>query len=126
MVAVSAELPLFDGAQRLNAWRAARARADQARAEAEADRHDLALALDAARAEDAVALEGRDAARAGARAAQAAWHLAEARYAAGLLPLTELLAADTERTAALATETQADAAATRSHYRLLHALGEMR
>jgi outer membrane protein len=126
MVAIAADLPLFDGAQRLNAWRAARAQAEQARAGAQALERDMAVGLAGARAEAAVAIERRDAARAGRAAAEEALRLADSRYRAGLLPLTDLLAADAEATSARAMETEATTAVTLAHYRLLHAMGDLR
>jgi outer membrane protein len=126
MVAVSADLPLFDGAQRWNEARAARARAVEAQARLEATERDLATALAAAGAEDAVAAARRDAARAGRAAAEEALRLATLRYRAGLLPLTELLAADAEATAARAAEVEASSAVFLARYRLLHAMGELR
>ncbi len=125
MVMLGAELPIFDGAQRLNAWRAARAEAEKARASADALERDLAIGLAAARTEDAVAGEQRDAARAGLAAAEEALRLAESRYNAGLLPLTDLLAAETEAIGARAANTQATTAVTLARYRLLHAMGEL-
>lgn len=125
MVMLGAELPIFDGAQRLNAWRAARAEAEKARANADALERDLAIGLAAARTEDAVAGEQRDAARAGLAAAEEALRLAESRYNAGLLPLTDLLAAETEAIGARAANTQATTAVTLARYRLLHAMGEL-
>lgn len=126
MLAIGADLPLFDGAQRWNAYRAARAQAASAKAGAEALARDMAIGLAAARAEAAVTLEQRDAARAGRAAADEALRLADARYRAGLLPLTDLLAAEAEATAARGAETQAATAAVLAHYRLLHAMGELR
>jgi outer membrane protein TolC len=126
MVAVMAELPLFDGGQRVNEWRAARARADEARERALAAERDMATGLAAARAEDAVSRERRDAASAGLAAAEEALRLASLRYRAGLLPMTELLAADAEASAARAVETDASTAVTLAHYRLLHAQGDLR
>lgn len=126
LVAVMAELPLFDGAQRWNEARAARAKAEAARARAAAAERDLATGLEAARTEDAVARERRDAARAGLAAAEEALRLATRRYAAGLLPLSELLAADAEASAARAGEAEASTAVILAHYRLLHAQGDLR
>jgi outer membrane protein TolC len=126
LVAVSADLPLFDGTQRLNEWRVSKARAAEAEAQAEALERDLAVALASARAEATVAIEQREAARDGRLASEAALRLAQARYGAGLLALSDLLAADAEATAARATEIDAATAIVRSHYRLLHALGELR
>jgi outer membrane protein len=126
LVAVSADVPLFDGGQRWNEWRAARARATAARATAQTLKRDLALDLAAARAEEAVARERRDAARAGRMAAEEALRLAGERYRAGLLPLTELLATDAEASGARAAEVEASSATTLAHYRLLHARGELR
>ncbi len=126
MLAVAADFPLFDGAQRLNAWRAARAQATQADANAQALQRDLGVALAAARAAADVAPEQMDAALAGRAAAEEALRLADARYRSGLLPLTDLLAADAEATAARAAAIDATSAATLAHVRLLHALGELR
>jgi outer membrane protein len=126
MVAVAAEMPLFDGAERWNAWRAARARARTAEADARRLELDLATDLDAARAEAAVAAERAGAARAGRVAADESSRLAGARYRAGLLPLTDVLAADAEATAARAAEIQATSGVTLARYRLLHARGELK
>lgn len=125
MVAVSADLPLFDGARRLNELHAARARAAQADANAQAVERDLKIDLAAARAEAAVAVERRTAARAGRAAAEEALRLAVSRYRAGLLALTDLLAADAEATNARTAEIEATSAVTLAHYRLLHALGAL-
>lgn len=126
MVAVMAEMPLFDGARRWNEARAARAKADEARARAQAYERDLATGLAAARVEDAVSRERLDAARAGLAAAEEALRLASLRYRAGLLPITEFLAADAEASGARAAEAEASSAVTLAHYRLLHAQGDLR
>jgi outer membrane protein TolC len=52
--------------------------------------------------------------------------LAELRYRAGLLPITEYLAADAEASAARASEIEATNAVLLAHVRLLNALGELR
>lgn len=126
LVAVMAEMPLFDGGQRWNEARAARAKADEARARAQALERDLATGLAAARADDAVARERLDAARAGLAAAEEGLRLASLRYRAGMLPISELLGADAEASAARASEADASSAVTLAHYRLLHALGDLR
>lgn len=126
MVALSADLPVFDGGRRWNEWRAARAKAAETRARAEALERDLAVGLAAARAEHDVAHDRRDAARAGRAAAEEGLRLASLRYAAGLLPLSEFLAADAEASSARALEVEASSAVTLATYRLLHALGDLR
>ncbi len=126
MLAVSADLPLFDGGQRLNAWRAARAQAAQARAAEAALARDLALDLAATRAQADMAIQSRDAAFAGRAASEEALRLADARYRSGLLPLTDLLAADAEATAARAGAIAAESDLILTHVRLLHAMGELR
>lgn len=126
MVAVMAEMPLFDGARRWNEARAARAKADEARARAQAYERDMATGLAAARVEDAVSRERLDAARVGLAAAEEALRLAALRYRAGLLPITEFLAADAEASGARAAEAEASSAVTLAHYRLLHAQGDLR
>ncbi len=126
MVAVMADLPLFDGGQRWNEARAARAKAEEARAKAQALERDMATGLAAARAEDAVAAERLDAARAGLAAAEEALRLASLRYRAGLLPITELLGADAEASGARAAEADASTAVLLAHYRLLHAQGDLK
>jgi len=126
MVAVMAEMPLFDGGRRWNEARAARAKADEARAKARALERDMATGLAAARAEAAVSRERLDAARAGLAAAEEGLRLASLRYRAGLLPITELLGADAEASAARAAEAEASTAVTLAHYRLLHAQGDLR
>ncbi len=126
MVAVMAELPLFDGGMRIAEWRAARAKAEAARERAKAAERDLATGLAAARVEAEVARDRREAARDGRAAAEEALRLAELRYRAGLLPITEYLAADAEASAARASEIEATNAVLLAHYRLLNALGELR
>jgi outer membrane protein len=126
MVAVSADFPLFDGARRLNEWRAARSRATEAKATAQALERDLAVGLGAARVEAAVASERRDAANAAHAAAEEALRLASMRYGAGLLPLTDLLATDAEASAARAVAVEASTGVTLAYYRLLHAQGDLR
>ena len=126
MAAVSAELPIFDGGQRLNAWRAARAQAAQAKAGEAALARDLALDLAAARAEADVAQERRDAAFAGRAASEEALRLADARYRSGLLSLTDLLAADAEASASRSGAIAAASELVLTHVRLLHAMGELR
>jgi outer membrane protein len=126
LVAVSADFPLFDGARRVNEWRAARAHATEAKASAQALERDLAVGLGAARVEAAVAHERRDAAAAALAAAEEALRLASLRYRAGLLPLTDLLATDAEASAARAASVEASTAVTLAYYRLLHAQGDLR
>jgi outer membrane protein TolC len=126
LVAVMAELPVFDGGQRIAEWRTARARAEAARAKAAALERDMATGLAAARVEEEVSRERREAARAGRAAAEEAVRLSERRYRAGLIPLTEFLAADAEASAARAAEIDASNAVLLAHYRLLNALGELR
>ena len=126
MVALSADFPLFDGARRLNEWRAARSRATEAKATAQALERDLAVGLGAAHVEAAVASERRDAANAARAAAEEALRLASLRYRAGLLPLTDLLATDAEASAARAVAVEASTAVTLAYYRLLHAQGDLR
>ncbi len=126
LVALSADLPLFDGGQRLNEWRAARARATEARAGAQALERDLAVGLAAARIEAALAGERRDVARDGRAAAEEALRLATSRYRAGLLPLSDLLATDAEASSARAAEVEASTAVTLAYYRLLHAQGDLK
>jgi outer membrane protein TolC len=126
MVAVTAEVPVFDGARRWNEWRAARAKAEEAKARAQSLERDLAVGLAAARVEAEVARERRDAARLGRAAAEEGLRIASLRYGAGLLPLTEFLAADAEASAARALEVEASSAVVLAHYRLLHALGDLR
>lgn len=125
-VALSADFPLFDGARRLNEWRAARSRATGARAAAQALERDLAVGLGAARVEAAVASERRDAANAACAAAEEALRLASMRYRAGLLPLTDLLATDAEASAARAVAVDASTSVTLAYYRLLHTQGDLR
>ena len=126
LVALSADFPVFDGARRLNEWRAARARADAAQATAQQVERDLAIGLHAARIETSVARERREAARAGRAAAEETLRFATLRYRAGLLPLTDLLATDAEASASRASDTEASTEVTLAHYRLLHAMGELR
>lgn len=125
MVEVFAAFPIFDGGLRRNEWRAARASADEASARAASLQRDIAAAVAAARVEDAVSRERREAARAGRAAAEEALRLASMRYRSGLIPLSEVLATDSEASDARAAEVDASAALLLAHYRLLRELGEL-
>jgi len=124
--AVMLELPLWDGRRRYQDWGAARARARQAQENLAAMERDLALDLDAARSDAALALEQRAVARETDDAAEEALRFAAARYSAGLLTLTELLATDAEAARARESRVDAEAGAVLAHYRLLHTRGELR
>jgi len=124
--AVTLDLPLWDGAHRYQQWRAARARARQAGADADALARDLAVDLSAAQENAVLALERRAVARETAAAAAEALRFASARYRAGLLPLTDLLATDAEAIRAREAQVDAEADAVVGHYRLLWAKGELR
>jgi outer membrane protein TolC len=119
-------MPLWDGARRLHEWTAAKARARQASANADALARDLAVGLTADRVNAELALERRAVARATAAAAEEALRFAVARYRAGLLPLTDLLATDAEAQRARETQVHTEAEALVGHYRLLRARGELR
>lgn len=125
-VGIFAEMPLFDGGQRLAEWREARARSAEAAARANAAERDFATALAAVQADDDVSAERAEAAHAGRVAADEAARLASRRYLAGLLPLTEWLAAESEAATARASENDAVTARIVARYRLLHAEGELR
>jgi multidrug efflux system outer membrane protein len=124
--AVLLELPLWDGARRVEDWSAARARAREARARAAALERDLALDLEAARSEAALSDERRAVARDTDAAAGEALRFATERYRAGLLPLTELLATDAEAARARLARVEAETQALVAHYRLVRARGELR
>lgn len=124
--AVMLELPLWDGARRYQDWSGARARARQARANAEALERELALDLRTARSDAALAIERRAVAREAGAAAEEALRFATERYRAGLLPLTDLLATDAEAARARQARVDAEALAVVAHYRLLRARGEFR
>ncbi|MBI5711528.1 MAG: TolC family protein [Candidatus Eisenbacteria bacterium] len=120
------DLPLWDGARRIEEWRAARARARAAAAEAEALERELAVAAEAAAAERAVACERRDAMRRARDAAEEAQRLALDRYRAGLLPLGELLNAEAEAARARQGQIAAEIGVTLARYHYLHATGGLR
>jgi outer membrane protein TolC len=126
MVALAADLPLFDGGQRIQEWRAAKATAAQAAAQARTAERDLAWGLEAARLEFDVARERRDAAASGRAAADEALRLATLRYRAGLLPFTEFLATDAQTNASRAAAIEAETNVTLAAYRLLYAQGALR
>jgi len=124
--AVLLDLPLWDGTRRIQDWRAARARARAAREGAERLERDLAVELDAARTDAELALERRAVARETHAAAEEALRFATARYRAGLLPLTDLLATDADAARARQARVESDAEAVMAHYRLMRARGELR
>jgi outer membrane protein TolC len=124
-VGVFVELPIWDGARRLQDARAARARARVARAEAQGLARELATQADEARLERDIADERRDAAATRRTAAEAALDLAQRRYSAGLLPWSELVAAESDAAQARQQEIAAVAGIVLAHYRYLHSVGEL-
>lgn len=119
------DLPLWDGARRYQDWRAARARASEAGAEAEAARQDWAASLASARSEAALARERRDAAATGRAAAEEALRLASGRYRAGLLPLGDLLTVDAEAARARLNDVAGRVGVLLADYRYRHAMGSL-
>ena len=125
-VALAFDLPLWDGASRYQAWRAARARASRADAEAEAARQDWAANAAAARAEAASARERRDAATVARAASEEALRLASGRYRAGLLPLGDLLRVDAEAARSRQNDVAGRVDVLLADYRYRHATGGLR
>jgi outer membrane protein TolC len=123
LVAVWAELPVWDGLRRWNDRRAARARADEAAARAELVRLELETASIDASAEAALALERRDSARLAAASSEEALRLAQARYRAGLLAQTDLLAVDAEAARARLFLVDSESEAVLAQVRERHARG---
>lgn len=123
---ISVDLPIWDGTRRLQERRAAKARAEQAREMVIVLHRELASAAEAARQEFLVSLERRDVTGQARAAAVEAERLALGRYAAGLLPLGELLSASSDATRARGKQVEALAQVTLSQYRYLHAIGELK
>ncbi len=123
---VRVDLPLWDGGRRIQDWRASSARAREEEAVAE----ELARRIEVERQEAASRMNlaaGRaQAMRAGRAAAEEALRLGEARYKAGLLPLSELLSTDAEAARARLAELDAEANIVMSRYDYLHAVGELK
>ena len=125
LAALSVSLPVWDGLKRIEERRAARARAEEARARAELLRRDVALEVEDARAEASISLERRDAARLQRAASEEALRLALARYRAGLLSQTDLLAADADAARARLSAVNAEVDAVVAQYRNRHATGAL-
>jgi OMF family outer membrane factor len=125
LLGVSASLPVWDGLSRLQGRRAARARAEEAEARAEQLRRDLAIEVLDARGEASLALDRREAARLARASSEEALRLAIARYRAGLLSQTDLLAADAEAARARLAAVDADVEAVLAQYRYRHAMGAL-
>jgi outer membrane protein len=125
-VGVALSLPIWDGTRRLSEWRLAQARAAAARAECDVLARDLAAAALDAREAARIAVERTDVARAARAAAEEALRLATQRYHAGLLPMGELLLADSEAARARHRQIDSESEVVLSRYRYLHALGELR
>ena len=123
LLGVSASLPIWDGLLRIEERRAARARAEEAEARAEDLRRDLSLQVLDARGEASIALDRREAARMARASSEEGLRLALARYRAGLLPQTDLLAADAEAARARLGAVDADVDAVLAQYRYRHAMG---
>ncbi len=118
--------PLFDGSRLVRERQVAKARAAQARAEATLLRRNLTIAAASARADREIADERVRVTQTARAAAEEALRLASARYAAGLLPQSELLSAEAGAARARQSEVEAAAGLVLSHYRYLHAIGELR
>ncbi|MFN0151427.1 MAG: TolC family protein [bacterium] len=123
---IAMTLPLWDGTRRAAEWKAARSRAAAAAAERDALERDLAIAAESARGDLAIARERCDVASAARAAAEEALRLARGRYHAGLLPIGELLFADTEAARARHNDVNAASEVVLARYRYLHAIGELR
>ncbi|MGE5176890.1 MAG: TolC family protein [Hyphomicrobiales bacterium] len=124
--AIVFDLPLWDGAKRWEEWRAARARAGEARARAEAARQDWTADVAAARSEATLARERRDAAAKARAAAEEALRLASGRYRAGLLPLGDLLTVDAEAARARLNDVAGRVGVLLADTRYRHAMGSLR
>jgi outer membrane protein TolC len=118
--------PLFDGGHIVRERQMATARAEAARAEAAILRRNLTTAATQAREEYAIADERLQVTKTARAAAEEALRLASARYAAGLLPQSELLAAEAGAARARQNEVDAAAGLILSHYRYLHSIGALR
>jgi outer membrane protein TolC len=125
LAAVSVSLPVWDGLRRLEERRAARALAAEARARTELLRRDLEIEAADARAEASLSLERRDTARLARAASEEALRLALARYRAGLLSQTDLLAADSDAARARRSAVHAEVDAVVAQYRHQHAMGAL-
>ena len=125
LAALSVSLPVWDGLKRIEERRAARARAEEARARAELLRREIALQALEAGAEVSISLERRDAARMQRAASEEALRLALARYRAGLISQTDLLAADSEAARARLNAVNSEVDAVVAQYRNRHAMGAL-
>jgi outer membrane protein TolC len=125
-VGLALSLPLWDGTQRHAEWKLASARADAARADREELERDLAAASLDALAAARIARERRRVAGVARAAAEEALRLATERYRAGLLPMGELLLADAEAARARHRQIESEGGLVLSHFRYLHARGELR
>jgi outer membrane protein len=125
LAALSVSLPVWDGLKRYEERRAARARAEEARARTELLGRDVALEIEDSRAEASLSLERREAARLQRAASEEALRLALARYRAGLLAQTDLLAADADAARARLNGVNADIDAVIAQYRFQHATGAL-
>ena len=125
LAGVSLSLPVWDGLRRVEERRAAAARAAEARARSELLRRDLELQAADARAEVSLSIERRETARLARAASEEALRLALARYRAGLLSQTDLLAADADAARARLQAVHAEVDAVVAQYRHRHALGAL-
>ncbi len=125
LVGVSASLPVWDGLARIERRRAAKARAEEAEALAEQLRRDLGVEVLDARGEASLSIDRRDAARMARASSDEALRLATARYSAGLLSQTDLLAADAEAARARLAAVDAEVDAVLAQYRYRHATGAL-
>lgn len=123
---VSVDLPIWDGRRRIQERRAAKARAEQARETVIVLDRELASAAEAARHELLVSLERKEVTGQARAAAVEAERLALGRFAAGLLPLGELLSASSDASRYRAKHVEALAQVTLSQYRYLHAIGDLK
>lgn len=125
LAALSVSLPVWDGLKRIEERRAARARAEEAKAQADLARRSAAVEIEDARAEARLSLERRDAARLERAASEEALRLALERYRAGLLSQTDLLAADADAARARVNGVNAEIDAVVAQYRDRQAMGAL-
>jgi outer membrane protein TolC len=126
MAELRLDVPIWDGGRRIQDWRAASARSREAQARAREMTARLELERVDAASQLELSIDRAVATRAARASAEEALRLAQARYHGGLLPLTELLAADSEAARARLDDITAAAATVSSRYNYLHSIGELK
>jgi outer membrane protein TolC len=119
------DLPIWDALDRVNKWKASKARAREAEADVEAVRRQMEIRALAAEKERAISFEQLRTAELARSSSEEALRIALDRYREGLLPISEWSATEADAARARRDYVQAEAGVVLAHYRYLRAIGRL-